>query len=497
MSAKMSARVVSASVPQVLSESPAQRGSPVTDRSEGDRRGRVLATVQGVVRSELGFDEDLDPAMPLSDAGLDSLLSVRLSNRLEEVGLLVPVAELIDGPSIDALVGRLMEEPGVGTEPEEAPRQPAAALSMVAAGKPATDERPRVVPFGVPGSPGFGRRTAAAPFRDVHRGGGVVAAPVARRREGPVARQADADGAELATSADGLDAPAYARRDEPRPELAGAADVRIGTGQWLIAPRPNPAATARLFCFPYAGGGLVSFRSWPDFVDPSIEVVAIEPPGRGTRIRETAVARLDAFVEELLPELEAWLDRPAAFFGHCLGGLTMFATLCALRSRDAARFVEHAFACGIRAPHLLAERGAFEDNLLYELLMHPDYDIARPLLGQPDEVIAELIRHFDTPAAEEMLAIPKLRTLLLPTIRAEFGMANDYRYRPVRPFAFPITSFVGNLDPFVSAGQSAGWGRFTSDRFENHVRPGSHFLMAEDRAFITATISQALAGATA
>ena len=107
-------------------------------------------------------------------------------------------------------------------------------------------------------------------------------------------------------------------------------------GKWLIAPRPNPNANARLFCFPYAGGGLVSFRAWAQLFDDTVEVVAVEAPGRGTRINETAVDDLDTFVERLLPEMVDWLDRPSAFFGHCLGGLTMFATLRALPKASVA-----------------------------------------------------------------------------------------------------------------------------------------------------------------
>jgi hypothetical protein len=39
-------------------------------------------------------------------------------------------------------------------------------------------------------------------------------------------------------------------------------------GKWLIAPLPNPNARTRLFCFPYAGGGLASFRDWTQRFKP-------------------------------------------------------------------------------------------------------------------------------------------------------------------------------------------------------------------------------------
>src|SRR5262249_54041984 len=142
-----------------------------------------------------------------------------------------------------------------------------------------------------------------------------AAAAAGTNREAPLARKSNGAGAE----------------DFGTPVSRPVADAALRTaGKWLIAPRPNPAARARLFCFPYAGGGLVSFRAWPQLLDDSVEVVAVEPPGRGTRINEKAIDDLNTFVERLLPEMIDWLDRPAAFFGHCLGGLTMFATLCAL-----------------------------------------------------------------------------------------------------------------------------------------------------------------------
>jgi surfactin synthase thioesterase subunit len=223
-------------------------------------------------------------------------------------------------------------------------------------------------------------------------------------------------------------------------------------------------------------------------LDASIELVAIEPPGRGTRIQETAVPDLETFVANLLPDLVHWLDRPAAFFGHCLGGLTMFATLRALPEAN-ARFIKHAFACGVRPPHLLKRRGLFEDNLIYDMMLHPQFKLNAAPYAQPDDVFADMIRKFDTPAAEKMLEIPKLRKALLPTIRAEFEMASNYRHEAVEPFSFPISSFIGDLDPWVSIDDSAGWAQFTRAGFANHVRKGSHFLMAEDREYILKTIN--------
>jgi len=213
-------------------------------------------------------------------------------------------------------------------------------------------------------------------------------------------------------------------------------------------------------------------------------------------INETAVDDIDTFVTELMPELREWLDRPSAFFGHCLGGLTMFATLRALPA-ERAHLIQHAFACGVRPPHLLRRRGVFEDNLAYSVMLHHEYDVSSPPYAQPDDVFAYIVRQFDTPAADRMLEIPKLRKVLLPAIRAEFGMAYNYRYRPSEPFPFPVSSFVGDADPWVSEEDSAGWSALTRATFNNHLRPGSHFLMMDDQAYILQTIEKELAAPAA
>jgi surfactin synthase thioesterase subunit len=153
-------------------------------------------------------------------------------------------------------------------------------------------------------------------------------------------------------------------------------------------------------------------------------------------------------------------------------------------------FVKHAFACGVKPPHLLKRRGKFEDNVLYDMMLHHQFDVKMPPHAQADDVFANIIRQFDMPAANKMLATPNLRKILLPTIRAEFGMAYKYGYRPVEPFAFPITSFVGDADPWVSEVDSAGWGELTRGGFTNHVRKGSHFLMADDGEYILDTINK-------
>lgn len=468
-----------------------------------ETRQQLLSRLQQRIMAELGFADPIDPDRPLNEVGLDSLRSVTFANSLEdEFGIPVSIAELISGPTINQLVDHLFDL-FAGIAKDE-PAEPESAMTSATAVRTLAVNPPiavaHIISRATPAAHGSPRsltaeaRIASDQFRD---GMGLQ----------QVTNGYAPDGTAINPAGNGNDPQAYpdVGMNEKTPAArwgngAGTKDFGVpvfrpagevasrAIGKWLIAPRPNPNAKARLFCFPYAGGGLASFRAWSQRLDDSVEVVAVEPPGRGTRINETAVDDLDTFVERLLPEMVDWLDRPAAFFGHCLGGLTMFATLCAL-PEGCAHFIKHSFACGVKPPHLLKRRGEFEDNLVYDMMLHREFDISVPLYAQADEIFADMIRHFDIPAANKMLEIPTLRKVLLPTIRAEFGMAYNYEYQPVEPFSFPISSFVGDSDPWVSEEDSAGWGELTRGGFTNHVRKGSHFLMADDGKYILEIIN--------
>jgi acyl transferase domain-containing protein/surfactin synthase thioesterase subunit/acyl carrier protein len=444
-------------------------------------RPALQSVLQRYIMAELGFNQPLDPDCPLNELGLDSLGAVKLSVSIErEFGIPMSIPELIRGPTINELTEHLNEALAAAASKEAAgnDHEKTSAPRIVSA--PA-----QVVPISVTQS----RQEAS------HRG---APAPLwsAPHPRASVALDIGGNGFDPSGTLVGTTGAAADRRDGTEGDLGAAhlSGTRTASrhGKWLIAPQPNPSAKARLFCFPYAGGGLASFRALARSLSDDVELVAVEAPGRGTRINETAVGDIDTFVRQLIPELLESLDRPSAFFGHCLGGLTMFATLCALPSR-LAHWVKHAFACGVRPPHLLRRRGAFEDNLAYGMMLHHEFDVTVPPYAQPDDVFAYIVRQFDTPAANRMLEIPKLRKVLLPTIRAEFGMAYNYRYRPGEPFPFPISSFVGDADPWVSEEDSAGWGSLTRSTFANHVRKGSHFLMGDDEVFILQTIEKELA----
>lgn len=240
---------------------------------------------------------------------------------------------------------------------------------------------------------------------------------------------------------------------------------------WFTAT-PMPTARLRLYCFPFAGGSAASFAQWQAALDPSIELRAVQLPGRGPRTGEAPYTSLPALVDMLGHQLARDTSVPYAFFGHSMGALLAFelARYCARHCLPSPqRLVLSASA----APRL---RG-----------------VSMRLHEQPDEpFIAALKRYNGTPPA--FFEHAELMQLLLPMLRADFGMVADYHYRPDLPLDMPITVLAGSADPHVTRVQALGWERETEADFRLHEFAGDHFFIHSRRDAVLATLNAELTG---
>ena len=282
--------------------------------------------------------------------------------------------------------------------------------------------------------------------------------------------------------------------DAPPPApvpLSGPAPRTAGDG-WLIMHRPDPTAAMRLFCFPFAGGGAATFRPWVQNLDPRVELVAIEPPGRQTRIDEPPIRDLQTFVQQLVPRLLPFLDKPFAVYGHCLGALTLFETVRTLIRAHGLAPV-HVFVSGARPPDELHRPQDFETALLEKLLKLPGYSLFAPIHQQPDEVFSTAMLEFNVVATEDLLANSELRRLIMPVIRAEFEMSSKYRFVPEEPWDVAITCLTGTRDLYVSAANARGWSRFTKRRFQLLLVDTEHFLVVDEDELVLRVLNRELA----
>lgn len=210
----------------------------------------------------------------------------------------------------------------------------------------------------------------------------------------------------------------------------------------------------RLLCFPYAGGSAHIFRDWANVLPPEIELLAYQPPGRGSRLAERPAASIASTTEAVYESILPYLNSPFAFFGHSMGALIAFELVRELRRGGELAPVRLCVSAH-RAPHLYSQAPQIHD-LPDALFLQK----VRDLKGTPNDVLAN----------EELVH------LLLPALRADFRACETYRYRNEPPLSCPITVYGGILDS-ITREELAAWRIHTTSQSQLRLLPGNHFFL--------------------
>jgi surfactin synthase thioesterase subunit/NAD(P)-dependent dehydrogenase (short-subunit alcohol dehydrogenase family) len=289
----------------------------------------------------------------------------------------------------------------------------------------------------------------------------------------------------------GITVEALAGAPEP---VAGAR--AIAPRARVIEPLSSPAeAHSRLICFPFAGVGASFFRDWE--TPENVELLGVQYPGRGSRAAEAPLRRMEPLIRSLSDHLEPLLDRPAAFFGHCMGGLVAF--LCARELRRRGLAPQHLFISGCPPPD--AYMVAWRDGATRRFL-NAEGDGREPIHRIPAGAFLDVLRFLDFAPARPLLREPGLLAAALPVIRADFEVCATWEWSAEAPLDLPITVFGGCEDPFFDRELDAAgrrlttlddWARQTNDAFESHYRPGDHYFLTAERAYMLDVIGRRLA----
>ncbi|MDZ8107576.1 MAG: thioesterase II family protein [Nostoc sp. DedQUE12a] len=238
----------------------------------------------------------------------------------------------------------------------------------------------------------------------------------------------------------------------------------------INCPQPNPQANLRLFCFPYAGGSSMIFRTWSNSLPRNVEVCAVEYPGRGRQMQSAPIAQLEPLVKAIAQSLIPYLDKPFAFFGHSMGGLVSFELTRLLRLEYNLKPF-HLFISARRAPQIPPTKP--------------------PIHVLPDAELLEELRTLNgTPKA--VLENPELMQIFLPVLRADFAVLETYNYTPQQPLDCLINIFGGWQDKEVHHEALQAWQEQTIATFSLQMFDGDHFFIHSHQDSLLKFISQEL-----
>ncbi|GDY54619.1 hypothetical protein SVIO_052420 [Streptomyces violaceusniger] len=85
-----------------------------------------------------------------------------------------------------------------------------------------------------------------------------------------------------------------------------------------------------------------------------------------------------------------------------------------------------------------------------------------------------------------------MREILLPPLRADVEMHENYKPVSEQPLRTPLTSLRGTEDALVSRDQAREWRAATVAAFELLEIPGHHMYLADDPAPLLAAIGRIL-----
>jgi len=256
--------------------------------------------------------------------------------------------------------------------------------------------------------------------------------------------------------------------------MAGPPAVRLALvftadSRWVRrAVRPKPRL--RLICLPFAGGGASIYQKLPELLPPSIEVVALQLPGREDRTREEPPRSMSALVTACAVAMRPYRGVPYAFYGHCAGALLAYELAHEVHTRFGT-WPSMLVAGAQPAPHL--------------------HTPATPLHELPDDLLLEVIRERGG-LPEAVTRNPGLVEVLLPLLRADFTLWEQYTPRSRAPLPCPVLTVRGRDDRLVDAAATQPWAEYSTAGWAELFVEGGHYFVAALGPTDAAAIGRAL-----
>ncbi|MGW3567207.1 thioesterase II family protein [Streptomyces sp. NPDC000941] len=235
-------------------------------------------------------------------------------------------------------------------------------------------------------------------------------------------------------------------------------------------------ARIRLYCVPPSGAGSEFFLPWVAEFSELIDLVAVQLPGRGTRVGEPSITDINWAAAGIAEAIAADLShRPPAdgfyaVFGHSFGALLAFEAT-------------HRLSADLRTePDLLAlsavpppNRDGLDDHIARNL--GSGIAAITEIMGWEQPTDDALTRTVYTPFLADAVALLQHTRQIWPTLRARLSV------------------FGGNDDPMVDPESLYEWSACTTADTRVHRYPGGHHYLRTQIPEVVAQLTQDLLAA--
>ncbi|MFG2521037.1 thioesterase II family protein [Streptomyces sp. NPDC048527] len=213
-----------------------------------------------------------------------------------------------------------------------------------------------------------------------------------------------------------------------------------------------------LICLPFAGAGASFFKEWQQHAPEGLHIVPVQLPGREERFIDEPHTDAARAAEDACDQVLGQVDGAGrvALFGHSLGAVLAYELAHRLCGMDGVT-VDRLIVSGSPGPWNGRESRA------------SDLD-DEGFLAQ-----VRLFAGYSHPALEN----PEMRELLLPMLRADVEMHENYRPASEKPLPVPITAVRGCDDELVDSAQLGQWAKATSAGLTTGELVGGHMYLTD------------------
>ncbi|MCM2387660.1 thioesterase II family protein [Streptomyces albipurpureus] len=239
--------------------------------------------------------------------------------------------------------------------------------------------------------------------------------------------------------------------------------------QWVRRYHDDDGCDTKLICFAPAGAGASTFRTWARGLPSDVGVLAVRYPGREDRFSDPFPSGLEALADDIADALGELTRHRLVLFGHSMGATV--AHEVALRFQERGRPPAALCVSGRRPTHALAGR--------------------QMISGTDEEIIAHVVS-FDASRAV-VFEDPGLREIVLPAVRADYRLVDDFPGGPRPLLDCPVYGYTGDDDSEVTPEQMRRWAELTRGAFRLLALTGGHFYLRGEEAALLADLSDVLA----
>lgn len=227
--------------------------------------------------------------------------------------------------------------------------------------------------------------------------------------------------------------------------------------EWFVSvfEKDKKLKESRIFLFPYAGGGISSFKNWQNNFE-NTELICAQYPGRERKISEDPLNNLEKLISNLYDYITPLINdnTPYYFFGHSFGTKVVYELVLKIQNNN------------LKMP----------SGIILSAGKAPCYKEKNPIYNLDNIKFLQQLKRFSS-IPEELISNMDIMKLFIPMIKADFEMDEKYFKEDIIHINCPVMAFMGSEDKEMQLEELLKWKYYTSKSFNYKIINGGHMFI--------------------